>query len=273
MRLLREHFHPLSLAEAVQRLVDASLPERAVCVTFDDGYADNEQYAMPVLHRHSVPATVFVSTGFLNGGRMFNDSVIEAVRDVPGDLLDLRECGLGAYPVRSLADRLAAISDILSTIKSLEPAQRAALTGQVEGRAQALPRNLMMCDEQVRSLARNGVAVGAHTVNHPILTSVDDTAAREEIAGSKHRLEELLQTSVDFFAYPNGRPQADYNERHRDMVSALGFAGAVSTHWGVAVPGSDCLQLPRFTPWDRSSTRFALRLMLNARRSDPLVAT
>ena len=80
MKWIRRYFTPLPLLEAAQKLAEGTLPSRAVCVTFDDGYADNEELAMPVLRRHGMPATVFVSTGSMNGGQMWNDTVIESIR-------------------------------------------------------------------------------------------------------------------------------------------------------------------------------------------------
>ena len=80
MALLSSCFEPLRLTEAIERLESRSLPRGAVAVTFDDGYADNFEVALPILRRHRVPATFFISTGYLDGGRMWNDTVVEAVR-------------------------------------------------------------------------------------------------------------------------------------------------------------------------------------------------
>jgi peptidoglycan/xylan/chitin deacetylase (PgdA/CDA1 family) len=272
MRLLREHFNPLPLVDAVERLQASALPDNAICVTFDDGYADNERYALPILQKYRIPATVFVSTGFLNGGRMWNDSVIELLRNYPGQHLDLRELGLENYSVESQAQRLAAVDSIIRKIKHLDPAVRAGLVAGIEKHGSALPDDLMMTDAQIQALARGNVTIGAHTVNHPILSSVSTQRAREEIQGSKKYLEALLQRPVEAFAYPNGRPDADYRSEHRDLVSELGFKAAVSTHWGVGTPQSDRLQLPRFTPWDRQELKYACRLLASYRWIDPLIA-
>tara|TARA_R110002049_G_scaffold53223_7_gene148995 strand:- start:4 stop:990 length:987 start_codon:yes stop_codon:yes gene_type:complete len=272
MRILRQYFHPLPLLEAVKRLNAGTLPDGAVCVTFDDGYADNEVHAMPVLRKYGIPATVFVSTGFLNGGRMWNDSVIEVLRSCRGEVLDLRELELDCYSIETIEQRVAAVESILQQIKPLDPQDRLALVNEIQKHSAKLPDDLMMSDTQVQSLARNGIAIGAHTVNHPILSSIDDEQAYREIQESKQSLEALLQASVDAFAYPNGRPELDYNTRHRDMVSELGFRAAVSTHWGVGSRESDHYQLPRFTPWDRHPVKFALRLLANYRNIDPLIA-
>lgn len=272
MRLLREHFHPLSLQEATARLAQGALPRRAVCVTFDDGYADNEQIALPVLKRHGIPATVFVSTGYLNGGRMWNDTVIEALRNWSGEHADLNDLGLTLYSLDSTQARREAAEDVLTRIKHRDPVERQDIVDAIAARSGDLPGDLMMTDDQVRNLAQSGVTIGAHTVSHPILASVSTDIAREEIRGSKAYLESLLQRDVGVFAYPNGLPGRDYREEHRAMVQEMGFGVAVSTHWGVATPASDRLQLPRFTPWDREPLRFAVRLLLNQRKVDPLLA-
>ena len=130
----------------------------------------------------------------------------------------------------------------------------------------------MICGiREVQSLVANGLDVGAHTVHHPILSSVDAAVAQAEISDSKAQLETLLQQDVHLFAYPNGRPAIDYQDEHRSMVKNSGFLAAVSTHWGAATNESDPYQLPRFTPWDRTTARFAARLLLNYRSGDSLV--
>ena len=80
MQLIARYFAPISLSDAVEHLKQGTLPKRAICVTFDDGYRDNAEVAYPILKKWNIPATFFVATGFLNGGRMWNDSVIETCR-------------------------------------------------------------------------------------------------------------------------------------------------------------------------------------------------
>lgn len=271
MRLLRRYFNPLPLMEGIEKLQAGELPERAVSITFDDGYADNALQALPVLEKHGIPATFFVSTGFLDGGRMWNDSVIETVRNFRGEQLDLRDLGLGCYNATAVAERLAAVEKIIGKIKHLDPDVRITLVREIEKKVSTLPDDLMMRSDQVRLLAHKGFTIGAHTVNHPILSSVPDDLARREILESKTHLEELVQREVELFAYPNGKPGVDYGPTHPELVRELKFKAAVSTHWGVGTRSSDRFQLPRFTPWDREELKFALRLLANYRRVDPLV--
>jgi peptidoglycan/xylan/chitin deacetylase (PgdA/CDA1 family) len=118
----------------------------------------------------------------------------------------------------------------------------------------------MMSSAQLRAVHAQGIAIGAHTVSHPILLKLDAQRARSEGDGSRKKLEPLLDAPVSLFAYPNGRPDVDYGVEHVRMVKDPGFEAAVSTAWGVCHSGSDRHQLPRFTPWDREIPRFVLRL-------------
>jgi peptidoglycan/xylan/chitin deacetylase (PgdA/CDA1 family) len=238
-------------------------------VTFDDGYADNVTVALPYLRRRGIPATFFLATAFVDGGRMWNDSVIETVRRVRGDTLDARCLGLGMLAVSSVDLRRKAIRSLLEAIKYLPLEERQErveeLGSQVSG---DLPPDLMMTAEQVRCLRTSGMDVGAHTVSHPILAKLDSERAGIEIGECKSRLEAITGTPVTLFAYPNGKPGRDYRAEHVGMVRRLGFEAAVSTAWGVAHAASDPFQLPRFTPWDRTPGRFLLRLMQNTFRSN-----
>jgi peptidoglycan/xylan/chitin deacetylase (PgdA/CDA1 family) len=267
MTLLRDEFNVLPLGEACARLARGALPARAACITFDDGYADNEQTALPILKRLGLPATFFVSTGFSDGGFMFNDGVIEAVRRAPAGTHDLSSLGLGTCSLDDSASRRAAIDALLGLLKYRPVLERGALVEQLAAALRsALPKDLMMRPAQIKRLHDQGMEIGGHTVNHPILTVLDEQQARAEIVGGKHRLEEITGAPVTLFAYPNGKPGRDYGPRDVDLVRQAGFTTAVSTTAGVAHRASDPLQLPRFTPWDRSPRRFGLRLLLNCAR-------
>jgi peptidoglycan/xylan/chitin deacetylase (PgdA/CDA1 family) len=266
---LSRMFRVLPLEEAVSALHANALPPRAAAITFDDGYADNFTVALPLLRKHGMSATFFVACGFLDGGRMWNDTIIEAVRRCAHDELDLRMLGLGHFGMRSPAERRRAIDSLLSASKYLSPRARESRTADIVAHCgtSRLPDDLMMTGAQVRALRDAGMTVGGHTCTHPILSQLPDTKAFEEIADGKARLESLLGEKVTLFAYPNGKPGRDYHVRHREMVQRAGFKAAVTTSVGTARPNTDPFQLPRFTPWDRTPMRYGLRLVRNMRRS------
>ena len=267
---IARHFRVLPLSQAAEQLARGTLPAAAACITFDDGYADNRTVAAPILHRHAVPATFFVATGFIGGGRMWNDTVIEAVRRAPDGVLDWHELGLGSHPLGGAASRVAAYSAVLKSLKHQPPAQRAALTAEVAQRAR-LPAEseLMMTPRQLVELRDLGMAIGGHTVSHPILSTLETSVARAEIDEGRRQLAAWLGEPPTVFAYPNGVPEQDYTDRDVALVRDAGYRVAVSTSPGAAQQGADPLQLPRFTPWDRDLARFAVRCALNIRRSVP----
>jgi len=254
----------LPLLDAVRHLRTGTLPPRAACITFDDGYADNAEIALPVLRHYGVPATFFIASGFLDGGCMWNDALIDLVRQARGPVIDGRALALDVYPVATPDERRAAVAALIGRLKYLPMDERKAQVAGLAAIAGAAPApRLMMTSDQVRQLQAAGMQVGAHTVNHPILARLPAAQARTEIAESKRALEDITGAAVPLFAYPNGKPGEDYLAEHALMVRALGFEGAVSTAWGASEGVPDLFQLPRFTPWDRAPSRFLMRLARN----------
>jgi len=263
---LARWFNVLPLGDAVQRLVAGTLPSRAAAITFDDGYADNWTNAVPILQRHGLSATFFIATGFLNGGRMWNDTIIESVRRTNATTLDLSQFGCGAWSIEGAEAKRAAIGRLLTRVKHLPFSQRDEVVRFVPAVCGVeLPTDLMMTDDQVVQMVASGMEVGAHTRSHPILTRLDDDLAAEEILASRQYLSTLLSRDIDLFAYPNGRQGDDFDARHVRMVRELGFRAAVATNPGAATGEPDLYRLPRFTPWDRSRARFGVRIAFNLR--------
>jgi peptidoglycan/xylan/chitin deacetylase (PgdA/CDA1 family) len=261
---LRAWFNVLPLDDAVDTLARGSLPARAAAVTFDDGYADNHDVALPILREMGVPATFFIATGFLDGGRMWNDTVIEAIRRTSKPLLDLSAIGAGVHGVGSPAERRAAVLAVITALKHRAPAEREDAVARVTEAAGAdLPVGLMMSTDKVRRLAAAGMGIGAHTITHPILAAADDAMARREIGVGREILEGLVRRPVRLFAYPNGKPNNDYRARHVAMVKHAGFVAAFSTAPGAASTTDSPFELPRFTPWDASARRWGARLVRN----------
>jgi len=269
MRFITHNFSVLSLSEAIDRLERGTLPRRACSITFDDGYADNLVIALPILEKYHLPATVFVATGYLDGGRMFNDAIIDSISISKKVVINLEDLDLGILPIASNEDKNTTIAAILNHIKFSSPKLRAQQVTHVLNAADCreLPTNLMLTSQQVRELEQRGVEIGGHTDTHTILNTLDDDEALDEILTGKGRLESIISKPITSFAYPNGKPGRDFSPRHSALVKAAGFERAVSTAQGVAVRDTDIFQLPRFTPWGSSDFKIAAQLVRNARAS------
>lgn len=269
---LKKVFNPLPADEAVERLASGELPPRALTITFDDGYADNAEVAMPILQRHGMSAAFFVATDYLDGGVMWNDRIALALRGAPEGELDLRPFGLELVRVSDLAGRRKLIGQLIDKLKYLPLPQRAERADRlVELCGVQLPRDLMMTRAQVRSLRDGGMVVGGHTCSHPILAVLPADEAEREIADNKTRLEGILGEPIRLFAYPNGGPGKDYVNAHARMVERAGYRAAFTTGWGVSRAGDDLFQLARFTPWDMQRGAFLRRMILNMRQRATIV--
>lgn len=260
MRFVSRNFNVLPFGQAVSLLGSGKLPAAAACITFDDGYQDNFSVAMPILQGYGVVGTFFIATGFLNGGRMWNDDIIEAVRAFPNEIADWSAFGLGQHDLTTHQGRLLAIDAVLSKLRYFPHDQRGAIAREI-ARSAGLQDDsaLMMTSDEVRSLRAAGMELGAHTHTHPILSALSENEAESEIAQGKAELEAILGETVTSFAYPNGNTRRDLGLRDAGIVKRLGFVGAVTTDWGVANTRTNPFMVPRFTPWDRSPHRFALR--------------
>lgn len=269
LSLLKQVFNIIPLPEAIELLKVGKLPARAASITFDDGYADNATEALPILTKHGLHATFFIATAYLNGGRMFNDTVIEAIRRCPYQNLDLGSIGLDSYEVATNQAKRQAIETILPKVKYLPIEKREKKVAELAKLAthENLPDNLMMTTAQLRMLHNSGMEIGGHTHSHPILAGLDENSVHNEITTGRDWLEQTLANKIRVFAYPNGKPGVDYLPEQANILRQLGFIGAVSTQRGSATHTSDAFQLPRFTPWQTKATRFIPMLLNNLRHS------
>jgi peptidoglycan/xylan/chitin deacetylase (PgdA/CDA1 family) len=258
LRWLGGTFTVMTLRDAVAALERAQLPRRALVITFDDGYADNATHALPALQSAGLPATFFVTTRFLDGGLMWNDRVIEAVRAWQAPAIDLTAHGL---PRVDLGPRRhEAIDTLLGAMKYLDFERREVIATKLLEESGSIVTRLMMDASQVRELHRAGMEIGAHTHSHPILARLDRNAARTEMATNKSLLEQIIGAPVTSFAYPNGRLGTDFTAEHGAIAAELGFTCAVTTMPGTAATLAHRFELPRLAPWDRTRARYLARL-------------
>lgn len=263
MDLISNYFNVLPLDLALERMREDRLPPRAVCITFDDGYVDNLYNATPILLKNNLTATFFIASGYLDGGRMWNDSVIETVRKIEDKKLDLREINLEEYELKSDEDRMLAAINIIQKIKYLPPELRQNKVDYITSIENNSSENLMLTTNQLQQLHKEGMEIGGHTLTHPILSNLVKAKAEHEIAENKNILESIIKNKIKLFAYPNGKPGVDYLPEHMKMLKNNDYKAAFSTKWGVATKTSDVWQLPRFTPWDATPEKFIARLIRN----------
>lgn len=263
-------YNILPMGEAISKLLYGTLPFNSVVITFDDGYQNNYSLALPILKRKKVNATFYIASGFLDGGWMWNDGIIEAISKTEKKSLNLSMIGCDCKSIiNNDKATMELIDSVLEKIKYFKPEKRINIAKMILDEASVPePDGLMMTSDQVKELSKQGMEIGGHTVNHPILTSIDHNSACKEILENKLFLEELIGKQIHSFAYPNGKYGKDFNDEHMKIVNSCGYTSAVATDWGRATAKSDMFRLPRFTPWDRNPLLFCMRLFFKVKNKE-----
>jgi peptidoglycan/xylan/chitin deacetylase (PgdA/CDA1 family) len=287
LEVLRAYGRRYRIREVAAALRAGRLPHRGVGVTFDDGYADNLHNAKPLLERHDVPATVFVTAGYVGRGREFWWDELERIVFVPAALppnLALtvndrhHEWPLGVAASnggyhgwdmarKESADSRGALYRTLYTLLCPLADERreealAALRAWAGLPADPRPTHRTLDVKEVVQLADGGlIEIGAHTATHPILGSLDRRSQWNEVHGGKTRLEQMLGRRVTSFAYPYGsRARSDYTEETVGVVRDAGFECACSYRPEPVRRHADPFQISRATVLDWNGDEFERRL-------------
>ena len=198
MELLSNYFNVLPLAEALEKNKTATLPSRAVAITFDDGYSDNYLNALPILKKYGLNATFFIASGYLNGGIMWNDQVVESIRRMTLDKIDLTEVGLDTYQIDNEIEKSTASQQIINKIKHLDVIERQKIADFISLKVEQMPTDLMMTNEQVIKLHQSGMEIGGHTVSHPIMAKLDEQTVEKELKNNNKHTDFLFETNNQY---------------------------------------------------------------------------
>ncbi|HZB36603.1 MAG TPA: polysaccharide deacetylase family protein [Beijerinckiaceae bacterium] len=260
-------FELVSLDEVPARLRNGGQPFAAI--TFDDGYRDTVEHALPVLRRHAAPFTVFVTTQFAEGaGRLWWLELEEAVAWLDRISVNVGEETIAA-PASTAEEKQAAFERLYWALRR-GPEERlratVALLAEAAGVDGArLVRTLCLGWDEIAALAREpNVTIGAHTLSHPMLAKWPAAVARREMAESKAGIEERLAVPVRHFAYPVGDP-ASAGAREFALAEEVGFVTAATTRPGHLFPAhaSHLHALPRVSVNGLYQSEEALRAMLS----------
>jgi peptidoglycan/xylan/chitin deacetylase (PgdA/CDA1 family) len=231
LQYLKQHFSILRVEECFPTRALDGHGKPACVITFDDGWGDNYDVAYPELKKQSIPATIFLTTGYIDG------------KTYPWwEGLCSRRHELRGPPLSDGGN----LDGFLLQVKHMRAAERAAVLASAalvesyrdKGRV-GVDRILRW--EEVQEMARDGIEIGAHTVTHPLLTVEDATMVASEIAGSKAQIERWLGMPIRAFAYPGGA----WNRSVRQAVAEAGYQVAFTSEFGPYRKGMDQLTVPR----------------------------
>jgi peptidoglycan/xylan/chitin deacetylase (PgdA/CDA1 family)/glycosyltransferase involved in cell wall biosynthesis/SAM-dependent methyltransferase len=265
MAYLHDHFTPIGLDELVQAAAAGRIPERAVALTFDDGYLDALTVASPILVECGMPATFFVNTERFSDEHERWWDVLEFIFLGQATLPPVLALRVGGHDLKASTttheERKAALAALHRAAWTLDAAGRASLAGHViEWSGITCPArstHRVMTGDEIQLLAnRPGHVIGAHTTHHLALTAHPSAMKQREVLENKETLERLLRRRVDLFAYPYGELDADTLAVVRDA----GFRGAVTVQPGMVVAGTNRLLLPRHEINPRDGATFSAQM-------------
>ncbi len=261
--LAAEAYDVMPLAELESRRRAGTLPARAMALTFDDGYADNHDLAWPVLRKHGLPATLFVTTGTVGGAKLLWFRRVAFIFETAQPKELPVTVGPWTFPLDTEGDRVASAQRTAEALKKMPAAQREEVIAEM---AEAfgvtdfspLQREMVTWD-QLRAMDAAGFSVEAHTVTHPILSAEGIDEAAREIAESREVLSAELRRPVELFAYPNGKTE-DFTDDVARAVERAGFRAAFTAEFHAASPANDPYKVPRVTAYAHDEAGLRLQL-------------
>ncbi|HEX4667113.1 MAG TPA: glycosyltransferase [Chthoniobacterales bacterium] len=253
LEVIRRIGEPMTLDQLADALPSRDFPRRGVVLTFDDGYLDNLENALPILREAGVPAIIYIVTGQIGRKREFwwddLERLVLGATALP-DVLRLQINGRAREWSPRTPDEATArrrlFFDLHLELRPLAASQQAEVLGHLRSitgvPADARPLYRCLTAEELATLAREPlVTLGAHTVTHCDLDYRTKAEQAAEIAGSKQTLEEILGRPVEHFSYPFG----SFNDDCLAACAENRFRTAVSVLEGPVWPQSDRFALPR----------------------------
>jgi peptidoglycan/xylan/chitin deacetylase (PgdA/CDA1 family) len=259
LRFLKQHFHIVSLEQGVENIQAGCVSDKPfLAITIDDGFRDNYTLAWPLLKHYEVPATIFLTTDFLDTGRSpWPTQLVEMFERTERQTMEFQF----RSELRTRKEKSLAVHRLKRAWSILPPQERFS-------KLAALREYLGVKDDtryppltwtQVREMQKEGISFGSHTVYHSIFPAVDDDVVEMELRDSKQRIESELQEPCNLFAYPDGKHSATACR----LVETLDFKVALTQDRGSNSKESNLFAMKRIEiPFNETLSTFICRSSL-----------
>lgn len=281
LRLITRWFKPIPMAEMGRAIAEnKTLPDKAVALTFDDGYRDNYEVAYPLLKRYGVPASFFVCPGLIDSHQGFWwDEIYALVEKTAATELNVEKimqapglppyCQDGVLSLLTGQLKIAAGEILVTQGKRMSPQMLTVYLERlkevlVNPFASNVREHTLMGWSEIREMHRDGMEIGSHTMTHPMLTQISESTVRMELSDTRARLAEVLGTVPAGFVYPSGAFTASV----RNIVREAGHIYACTSQSGFIGGAADPHLLPRVNISDRGFAASARDIALTYGKYD-----
>ena len=237
MEFIKNFYHPISETDIIHSVNNRKkLPDYSIWITFDDGYRDIYTRAFPILKKYKIPATVFITTGFINKTIIpCKDYIAYAVRmrgmeEIKHSIDEKVEI----LPLGNKEDQNNTIKRLCGVLENKSRFEQKCLKKLIELfkiKIENIPDIFLSWDE-INELSQEGLSIGSHTVMHRKLSLLSSEEIEKECLESKSEIEERLEKKVISFAYPKGKKPDCDSERSIPILKNSKFKLAVTTNGG-----------------------------------------
>ena len=213
MDYLNKNYNPISMQGVINCVIgNEEFPKKPIVVTFDDGFVDNYENAFPILKKYNVPATFFVSTGYINSNNIYwFDMIAYIIKARLIDVIPIPNMNGDLKIPTDRDSRKRMLKEVLSYLKNVNDVEREFIIG--EFRAGVSNKDIQkhfqsqsMTWEQLKEMSKNNMDIQSHTVSHPILSQLSKDKIEAELINSKNEIENKIGTACNVLAYPSGKP-------------------------------------------------------------------
>ena len=229
MKFIKKYFCPISMEDVVEACESRKeLPENSVLVTFDDGFEDNYTNAFPILKKHNVPATIFISASYINSDdTLWFDKLAYVIKNSKSEYIESETLNL-KISLDSNQNRKQTLKKVLESLKKIPNQKRLDALDEIFNAEKDLLSNRdttqssTLSWDQVKEMDKSCISFGSHTLTHPILSQLNSEELNNELSLSKKIIEENLSHPIDTIAYPVGTKSA-FNQQVIQMAKTSGY--------------------------------------------------
>lgn len=269
MRHMATSYHVLPLDNIYDRIIHHTpLPAQCIAITFDDGYADNYDFAYPILKKYSLTATIFLTAGCIDSqSPLWFDQVLSAFKKT-GKNTFVCPVTQTVFDIQTIEQKLYTAHVMLEQLKKTDTDQKKAISADILqelGISSNDPlhnTSTLLTWPLIKEMSADNIFFGSHTMTHPILSRLPEADLNWELRASRQLIEDKINQEVHFLAYPNGKKK-DLTATVIKAVKEAGYKAALTTEPNTNTLSSDTFTWGRYKPWQNHLPQFSLALFLH----------